>query len=263
MKFLFHNIKLLLKQFKNRIAFDDSMQNWDDASRQSIGYSSPEIYSKVKKAFLQTKTNPGTYQRDSVVFNDESINWPVICGILMARQNNTSSLVLMDVGGSFASLFYQNIKILKDFNIKWNIVEQEKIVNEGPKLVSNSDINFFDSIEKCLKSGFPDIVHFGSSLQYFEFPYKILEYIIETRPKFLIIDRIPVHKGEQDIIAIERVPKDIYNATYPLWIFSEDKLLKLLKTCWDQNLFFSALGQPGKTKTGVAYEWKGIILYST
>ena len=73
-----------------------------------------------------------------------------------------------------------------------------------------------------------NVVLFSSSLQYLENPYKILEKIISKKISNIIIHRSPFTR-KHEVIKIQKVPKHIYDASYPIRIINIKKMCNKLK----------------------------------
>jgi putative methyltransferase (TIGR04325 family) len=69
-------------------------------------------------------------------------------------------------------------------------------------------------VNVCLLSGV---------LQYLEQPFEIFNDIYNSKIEYVIIDRTSFVKNEDDILTIQNVYKEIYEAKYPSWFFSLDK----------------------------------------
>jgi len=64
-------------------------------------------------------------------------------------------------------------------------------------------------------------------LQYIPYPYALLETIIKNRFEHIIIDRTPFLQRGGDRIAVQKVPPEIYDASYPVWFFNLTNFLNL------------------------------------
>lgn len=42
----------------------------------------------------------------------------------------------------------------------------------------------------------------------------------------LIVDRTPFYEGTEDLLMVQDVPKSIYEASYPMWVFSKERFLE-------------------------------------
>jgi putative methyltransferase (TIGR04325 family) len=240
-------------------SFNDRVSSWEQAKNITTGYQTNEILNKVKTTFIESRNKMNAYERDSVLFQDGALNWPLIAMIYWTSQNVSDDVKVMDFGGSFASQYFQNEKLLDKVRVKWSVVEQNHFAYEAKKIINHTNINFYYQLEECLNLENPNLALFGSSLQYLEYPYTTLMELKNHNIKVLILDRIPTHPGLEDIVIAQKVDKSIYDASYPAWIFSEKKLNNFISNDW--ILINSHLGIGGKQKTrrGIHFEWKSYI----
>jgi putative methyltransferase (TIGR04325 family) len=214
-------IKIYHQYFTTRFiygykSFKNAQKNCGD------GFDSKLIINKIYKA-AKLVPNKKNYERDGVNFEEIQYSWPLLSSILLAVNNN--KLNVLDFGGSFGTTFYQNRKFLKFIKkIKWDIIEQKKIVEIAKK---NNFINFYENLNDIKTK--PDIALFCCSLCYLEDPYAILKKIISIKPNFIAIDRTPFTNGIKDLFAIQIVNKKIYDAKLPITVFSLDKFLNFFK----------------------------------
>ena len=148
---------------------------------------------------------------------------------ILNKYYKTKSLNLIDFGGSLGSTYFQHKFFLKNFKLlKWNIVEQKKIANIGNKLFKNESIKFNDNLENTLIKNKTELIIFNTVLQYVEDPWYFLK-LIKKKGVMIIINNILFAKKNHDIILVQKNPKRIYEASYPLRIFSKINFLKMLK----------------------------------
>lgn len=121
------------------------------------------------------------------------------------------------------NFFFQNYKF-----IRWNIVEQDKVVNFGKKYFKKQNLYFFEKIEDALKASNSKIVLFNNVLQYLENPYAIINSLKKYKGLTIIIDKIIFTETKEDIILVQKTPKRIYNSSYPIRIFSRSKFNRYL-----------------------------------
>lgn len=239
----------------------DGFDDWKSARLASEGYDSPEIAKKIDQAASIVKQNSDLYERDGVIFKDFQVNWPLIAGIFLAKENG-KRLNILDFGGSLGTSFFQHRRILGIMpNFSWDIVEQGEIYNIGVTKFRQSNLNFHENIDNYLAEKKPNIAILGGSLQYMEDYISILDKISESGAKVLIIDRIPLSRLKEDVIAVQRVPKNIYNGSYPIRIFSLEKITKILEVKWRILSIFETIGSQTYTKNRVMVEWKGIFCF--
>lgn len=199
---------------------------WQEAQKKCPGYNSDIIFNKVKNALLKVKTGEAIFERDSVLFEKVHYSFPLLSALTQVALTNKSTLNVLDFGGSLGSSYFQNRSFFRNINeFKWNIVEQEHFVTEGQKTFSDAHLNFYYTINECLKEQKVNVILLGSVLQYIENPYQLLEELISQKVDYIIIDRTPVYINRTERITIQKVPKKIYEAQYPCWILEETKLL--------------------------------------
>jgi len=205
-------------------------QTWEKAVRNSTGYDSKVILEKTRSALLKVKRGEAVYERDSVLFDTVQYDWPLLSGLMLAAAQTKGTLNVLDFGGSLGSTYFQNRKFLCSLqDIRWNIVEQVNYVEEGRKYFEDDELKFYSSIEDCLAVTRPNVVLLSSVLQYLEHPYDVLSQIINLlKSCFIIINRTPFWEGHFDKICVQRVNRNIYQASYPMRVFSLDLFSQVL-----------------------------------
>lgn len=208
-------------------------ENWKDAIKDSRGYDQENILDKVYNSSKLVKLGLIPYERDSVLFKEVKYNYNIV-DVLNEINLSQNKLSILDFGGALGSSYFQNRNILKNkLNFKWGIVEQENYVKLGLAEFSDNILSFFYNISDCIKTLAPNVALFGSSIQYLEDPYEIIEEITDSHDiKYLIFDRTPFEYNKNDIIVVQNVPKKIYEASYPMRIFSIDKFINKLSSNW-------------------------------
>ena len=221
-----------LKNFRKRTIKNDKngfigdYPTWEEAKKFSVGYDSSVIFDKVKNSLLKIKKGEAVYERDSVLFNKIQYSWPLLANLLWIASYNKNNLNLIDFGGSLGSTYFQNISYLKHLNcLKWNIVEQKYFVDCGKKYFEDKNLKFFYTIEECLKVQKPDVIILSSVLHYLENPYNFLEKLINFNFKYIIFDRTLFSNEKKDILRIQVVSPEIFDASYPCWFLNLSKFL--------------------------------------
>jgi putative methyltransferase (TIGR04325 family) len=196
---------------------------WETACAKASGYASADILKKVAEATEQVISGKAAYERDSVVFDQIEYSWPVLAGLLRVAARN-GSLEVLDFGGSLGSSYRQNMRFLKDLPHHWNIVEQENYVTLGKARFETETLRFHRSIEECLGKGNINAFFSSSTLQYLENPIDFLGELSCFEFPTLILDRVSIIASDQNRLTLQTVPKEIYEASYPCWFFSEKRL---------------------------------------
>lgn len=226
----------------SQISFQGNYANWEEAKKASTGYDSDVILNKVKDALLKVKSGEAAYERDSVLFDKIQYSWPLLAGLLWIALQNRNKLNLIDFGGSLGSSYYQNRKFLLHLDeLCWNIVEQEKFVECGKRYFEDEHLKFYYSLDDCLKDQHPDTILFSSVIQYLENPFDLLAEVISKGFSYIIFDRTPFLEKGNDRLTIQKVPPEIYPASYPAWFFNMDKFLAFFYPNYDLVAEFNAL----------------------
>lgn len=228
--------------FNNKYGFFGNYSSWEDALKDSDGYDSDLILEKVRDSLLKVKEGKAVYERDSVLFDKIHYSWPVLAGLLRIASANKNKLSVLDFGGSLGSHYYQYKQFLSDLDeLRWSIVEQEKFVRCGKQLFENEQLKFYSDLETCLKHEQPDVILLSGVIQYLEYPYRLLECLLDCNIKHIIFDRTPFIKGCRDRLTVQRVPPQIYDASYPAWFFNLDKFMSFFSDKYQLLLEFDAL----------------------
>ena len=222
-------IKNFFSKRKNNFFFTGPFDNWEDALKNSEGYENKKIIEKLFKSAMKVKNKKFAYERDTVLFSKPSYDWLILHNILK-HCNNHKNLNLIDFGGSLGSTYFQHKFFFILFkSIKWNIVEQKKISSIGKKFFKNKNLNFYDDLRVAMKENAPKFILLNNVLQYIENPLHIINLLSRYKGITIIIDKIIFTKQDKDIIIVQKTPKRIYEASYPLRIFSKSIFLKKIK----------------------------------
>lgn len=233
---------LRLAQKKPNYGFFGNYKTWEEAKKDSVGYDAVAILEKVKNSLLMVKEGKAVYERDSKLFDKIQYSWPVLASLLWIATKNENKLNIVDFGGSLGSTYFQNIEFLKHLKkIRWSIVEQKNFVDCGKKNFEDDYLKFYNSIDDCLKEDKPEAFLLLSVLQYLEDPYAFLEKLISYDFKHIVVDRTLFLK-DSERITIQKVPSQIYPASYPAWFINETKFLNILKKKYKLVSDFDALG---------------------
>lgn len=234
-----------------RTGYFGAYRDWASARAESTGYDADLILEKVKGALLKVKSGEAVYERDSVLFGEIQYSWPLLAGLLWVATVRKNRLSVVDVGGSLGSSYYQNRGFLSHLEkLRWCVVEQKNFVSCGKQYFEDGILTFSDSLENELRKD-PDLVLLSSVLPYVERPYELLETIRKSRVDFVIIDRTPLLDDGEDRITVQRVPPQIYPASYPAWILSRQRLLGFLEQSFNVVAEFDALA--GRINLGDRY----------
>ena len=223
-------IKIVAKNFiigeKNKFFFKGPFDTWKDALTNSEGYHSSKIIDKLFISAMKVKNKKFAYERDTVLFSQPSYNWMLLYNIFKYF-NNYQNFNLIDFGGSLGSTYFQHKFFFNSFKtMKWNIIEQSKISKIGNRFFRDKNLKFFNNLEPVIKKDKSKFIILDNVLQYIENPSYIIDILSKHKGITIIIDNIFFTEKNKDIIIVQKTPKRIYEATYPLRIFSKSKFLK-------------------------------------
>jgi len=220
-------LKLIKKASGHEYGFFGDFKTWKEAQKLSTGYDAEIILDKVRNSLLEVKAGRAIYERDSVLFDRIEYSWPLLAGLMLAASQNNNKLNVIDFGGSLGSTYFQNRKFLAGLSgLKWNIVEQNKIVEYGRRYFENESLKFFFNIDECFESN-PDIsvIILSSVIHYVEKPYEVLQRLIESGVRYFIVDRTPLIREKNERIVIQKINPDIVVGCYPVWLLNKDKFV--------------------------------------
>ncbi len=208
-------------------------QSWNNALKDTTSYGHDVILDKVKTALLAVKSGDALFERDSVLFYKQEYSYPLLTGLFVAASRNGNCLNVLDFGGSLGSAFFQNADLFHIVleRIRWNIVEQPHYVKCGSEFFSDNELWFYNAIDKCHEETNPNVILFGSSLQYIENPIALLKDIQGFNYDVIIIDRVLINYDDIgcDIITKQIVHPSIYRASYPAWFFCLSNIIEVLE----------------------------------
>ena len=235
-------IKLILPNFikkiinlilKRDIRIEKNFDNWNDAILASSTYNDKKIFHKAKNSFIKVIKGKASYERDSVLFFDEKLNFPLIYMMEKIRKKKKKNLLkVLDFGGSFGSTYFQNRKYFSNNSrYIWDVIEQKQIVDFANQSLEIKNLSFYESLSVYLKKNKLDIVLLSSVLHYLESPFFFLKLLNKKKVKYFIILKTPFFNNKSEI-KIQVNPQYIYKANYPIRIFNE-YLFKSLFRKWN------------------------------
>jgi putative methyltransferase (TIGR04325 family) len=217
-------------------------KTWEEAANASTGWSEPAILEAVQRATRKVQSGEAAAERDSVLLPAPEYQLGVMAGLLRAMADHREGLTVLDFGGSLGSLYRQCKMFCPAGRIKkWNVVEQSNFVAAGKAEFESTELRFFESIGETLSLGRPDVVVLSGVLSYVPRPYDLLEELMSLCADTLILDRTPCIEASTDLLAVHSIAPEIYDASFPSWIFSRGRLLEKLHSKCQQISEFQAL----------------------
>ena len=255
-------MKRILNLFINkRSPYEESSLEWSNLFDSLIGYSNPTILNKVKESSKKVIDGFYAYERDSVLFSKLEYSWTELACLLIITARRKENLNVLDFGGSLGSMYFQNKAVLdKIKNVRWSIVEQNDYVLAGKELIKDGTINFYYSIKECLQAEKPNVAMFSSTLQYLRNPVDVVKEINSSNIEYVYINKTPISNSTENMSVIQHVPKSIYDASYPMKIFSKEKFINELWDKWEVILNYRNPEGKCVTTLGNKFMWESFLL---
>lgn len=211
----------------DNVKWSGDFGSWDQASSLSKGYDSNNIIQKVLNSTLEVIKGNAAYERDSVLFHDKELNFQLLSALFFAK-NKHPELSVVDFGGALGSLYFQHKHVLNPLKYKWDIIEQKQFLDIGKIHIKDPDLKFKNHLRETEPAH--SFLLLSSVLQYLSKPYDFLDEVLSMDYPYIFIDRTGINLLPTDRLTVQEVPKSIYEASYPCWFFSEEKLLSKLSS---------------------------------
>jgi putative methyltransferase (TIGR04325 family) len=225
-------------------------RTWDQAAARSTGYASSDVYEQTLRAARMVRDGKAQWQRDSVTFGKVEFSWPVMAELARQAAQRTC-LNVLDVGGGLGSSYLQYKAFApNDSRITWTIVELPEIAEAGEREFSTGQLRFTSAIPER-ESAKPDIVLLSSVLQYLRDAELVVGKLLALSPSSVILDRTPI--SSIGFYSVQRVPRRIYKADYPIRVFSEREISEMFRSWTMLHDFPSYCDNPGKLFRGRIY----------
>ncbi|MDT3403156.1 methyltransferase, TIGR04325 family [Mucilaginibacter terrae] len=230
-----------LVRYSFKYGWHGQYPNWQEALKRSTGYNADSVLQRVKAAALKVKNGEANYERDGIAQQHVEIFYPILSSLLWVASQNNNNLSIVDYGGSLGTSYRQNYPFLKHLNsLQWNLIEQKMFVDEGRQNFENEHLHFYYNLDEVLAVAKPQLLMFSSSLQYMEKPYELLNKVKQSTIPYLIIDRTAFINEPEDRLTIQTVPPAFYDASYPCWFFSEQKMSDYLQDTFEEVFSFES-----------------------
>jgi putative methyltransferase (TIGR04325 family) len=135
-----------------------------------------------------------------------------------------NKIKVLDIGGGYGET-YLHLKQATSKVFEYRIFELDFTVDESESEFKDfSEVSFLKSITDLEFS--PDVVYFGSSLQYFNEYNSILLTAVDFQPRFIIISDTPM--GDIKSFACAQV--NMPGIVIPRWVFNKSEIFSLLES---------------------------------
>ena len=248
------------RHISGRVRFEGDFASWKEAVSASQGYDSEAILAKVLAATLKVKNGEAAYERDSVTFEKIDYSWPLLSALMWGAARSGGELNVLDFGGALGSSYFQNRQYLKALpNVSWSVVEQAHFVQAGRQYIQGQKLRFYQSIDDCLAENRPNVILLSSALQYIDTPFDLLSELSSTGAACLVVDRTPFSNSDEDRLLIQKVPPNIYSASYPMWAFSQSKFLSFTELGWNKVSQHSCPEGLVNSRDGFDFSFQGML----
>jgi putative methyltransferase (TIGR04325 family) len=211
--------------------FSGDYASWGDAKKNCSGYDSQIIFDKAKISALVVRDGKAVFERDTVVFHKEEFCWETLGCLMSVAAANHGNLRVLDFGGALGSFYFQHKKFLNALpSLSWHVVEQPHFVEFGAFQLEDGVLRFSRSISQVCGVATPEVIYFGSVLEYLPNPFSILDEVFNSGVQNIIIDRTGFLEGPLDRLTVQNVPPHIYEASYPAWFFSRPKFESFMQS---------------------------------
>ncbi len=237
--------------------FRGDYRTWAEARARSGGYDGDHI---LERAVIATRTvhhGYAAWERDTVLFQEESCNQPLLEALRTAAAAAGEKLSVLDFGGALGSTWWQHRRWLADLaEVRWSVVEQRGFVEAGRREFTTGPLRFYETIDACFAVEHPTVLLLSSVLPYVEQPHALLAQLARCECDWIIIDRTGLTRNGRDRLTVQHVPESIYRATYPCWFFDRARLLASLLPRWQVVAEWPSLDGGG----GKNLEFRGFTL---
>ncbi len=213
-----YNKLLALKPY----GYQGDYPNWEAAVAASGGYTSVEISARLTTAAQAIRSQKAKYERDSVLFSDETVVFPVLSALLHAL-TFAPDLNICDFGGGLGGYYFQHLQLMpKNSAWSWQVAELPATEAIGKAYLEDNRL-LFHAYEKPTSPA-QSFLLLGCVLPYLEDPYAWLDQFYADGHSWLLVDKHPMlSTSDKDRLTIQQVSPKIYPASYPAWFFSESK----------------------------------------
>ena len=234
--------------------FSGAYRSWSEAARDCPGYDSDHILRAVLDATRRVMDGEAVFERDSVLFHEDSYEWPVLAGLLFAAARDAGRLSVLDFGGSLGSSYFQHRRLLAALpRLRWSVVEQPHYVDAGRRHVQDGALRFHDDIASCVAAESPNVVLLSGVVQYLPDPWTVMDSLRAIGAHAIVMDRTIVNTGASDRLYVQHVPASIYRASYPCWSLSERVMLDRMQAGYALEQAFDSLPFPGLERIDSAF----------
>ncbi|WP_280154582.1 methyltransferase, TIGR04325 family [Piscinibacter sp. XHJ-5] len=254
-------VSLLHRWSGRTLRFAGRPADWHEATLMSGGYDADGILARVVQATRDVVSGRARYERDGVLFDEPDYPFAMLTALLRAAAADNGRLNVIDFGGSLGSTYRQCRPLLDGLtSIGWCVVEQASFVAAGQAEFGTAELRFAGSLHDVPQAEGAPVILASSVLQYLPDPAAVLRDFAASSARHLVVDRTPLSGEPADRLCVQHVPSHIYEASYPCWILSRERLLHGLSRDWRLVCDFPCPEGTARTEDGLPFEFRGLIL---
>lgn len=254
-----------IRESVNRIAgyaitYRGPYPDWSAAAAAAAGYGDAALVARLVEAARTARARPGSWEQDGVVRDAVPPDFPLLYALLRAAAAPAGRrLTVLDFGGGLGTSYRQCRPYLPTgLPLHWRVVEQPTLAAAGSEFASE-ELRFFDDLEQALAHGQPDVALLSSVLQYLPEPYRLLERIAAAGVRNVVIDRHPFSLQEE-LIVVQVVPRSLYAASYPSWLFNRTRFLSSVTRTFDVVAQWDGKDPAIRGPRGIGATFQGMLL---
>ena len=237
---------ILRRVMPNQIKFHGPYTSFKNAQARSHskGYSDKAILEKVYKATLTALEQKKGFEQDGQFIDEPYQPDSLFCIINDYASVAKKPVRVLDIGGALGTSYFKyRPHIHAKISLRWDIVEQSHVAQLGQQKLQREELSFYSSMDDKGLSNEYDLILINSALQYISTANDVINALMRKNAEQILIWKSPVSRSKKHRIFRQSVPAYIYEASYPLWVFSLDKLLEQFTPNYQMSdMEFSGVG---------------------
>lgn len=219
-------IRDALRRVRRSQEFSGRFSDWGAARATCTGYDSDVILARVLASTLAVVEGKAAYERDGVLFHDPSYEPGLLAALLSVAGHHGGRLRVIDFGGALGTTYWRHRRAFDHLEeVVWDVVEQPAFVAAGRAHLGATPLRFFASVEDAQAFRGHEVLLVSTALQYLEAPGAWIDRWLAQGWPTIIFNNLPLIDGAPDRIAVQKVPKSIYPASYPVWFLNRQAFL--------------------------------------
>jgi len=179
--------------------------SYSDAMRDcGKGYGEDEIARVVLEKTIVYKREldaPGPLQ----VSATDAYGLLSVAHLLARAEVGRREFAVLDLGGACGAHYFTFKKFFGDqIRLKWVVVETEVMCHAAQRLQTD-DLTFVPDLTEALRGlATPDLLHVSGVLQFVERPYEMLDSLVKSGARYLLLSRLALTAKPEDLVTVHR-----------------------------------------------------------